>query len=466
MSKYTSSIGGGSSGASSKTNENVPIWVSLTSPSQIARKYGSIAPIWCQISKPRQLKQKFKSTFHQAQNLISRNHSKETRNNNHHHNDNSDDDDFDNESPRKTPTAKDFLTETRLKLNEVKNPTSKYTYTSSNNNSSANSGGSKWFEKNLSFLNKKTSVNDYKSSKSSPSLTTSDDYISPSISSYRSKYNSSLTTSIPSSCTSSSSSSASNSNGQSSYSSYSSGLSSTNSTTTSARENKWSELDSMLGAQSALLSRLESDFVANRNKLKATVNINSSLTSTTTKQNSTSSNKINDLFKSNLLSTQTNAATSKSNRYLSSNSFNTFDTSSNTKTLLDSTSLNDDTKLISSKSYKSLYTSSQTEPILDLIKDLKTNLNGTNETINEVGNDTSDNLLKRKDSITSHTSSYTNNNNKPSSIYGQYNNSILSLNSHKNDTSSSIGDDDSGYGNLRYFFFYSTEMYPVLETRS
>jgi len=34
------------------------------------------------------------------------------------------------------------------------------------------------------------------------------------------------------------------------------------------REEKWNELDTMLGAQSALLSRLESDFVANRNKMK------------------------------------------------------------------------------------------------------------------------------------------------------------------------------------------------------
>ena len=36
--------------------------------------------------------------------------------------------------------------------------------------------------------------------------------------------------------------------------------------TNSSREDKWNELDSMLGAQSALLSRLESDFVANRKK--------------------------------------------------------------------------------------------------------------------------------------------------------------------------------------------------------
>jgi hypothetical protein len=43
---------------------------------------------------------------------------------------------------------------------------------------------------------------------------------------------------------------------------------------TSNREEKWNELDNMLGAQSALLSRLESDFVANRSKLKSSANSN------------------------------------------------------------------------------------------------------------------------------------------------------------------------------------------------
>lgn len=41
-----------------------------------------------------------------------------------------------------------------------------------------------------------------------------------------------------------------------------------NNDTNTNREEKWNELDTMLGAQSALLSRLESDFVANRNKMK------------------------------------------------------------------------------------------------------------------------------------------------------------------------------------------------------
>ncbi|CAF1222695.1 unnamed protein product [Didymodactylos carnosus] len=47
-----------------------PTWT-YSSPSQLARKYASIAPIWCHITKPRQLKKKFASTFHQAQSLVS-----------------------------------------------------------------------------------------------------------------------------------------------------------------------------------------------------------------------------------------------------------------------------------------------------------------------------------------------------------------------------------------------------------
>ncbi len=57
------------------TQQQQPIWCSLSTPSQIARKYASIAPIWCHISRPRQLKKKFASTFHQAQSLLSRQHS-------------------------------------------------------------------------------------------------------------------------------------------------------------------------------------------------------------------------------------------------------------------------------------------------------------------------------------------------------------------------------------------------------
>lgn len=70
-----------STSSTANSNSNLPIWCSLSTPSQIARKYASIAPIWCHISRPRQLKQKFKSTFHQAQSLLSpssRTHSKDT----------------------------------------------------------------------------------------------------------------------------------------------------------------------------------------------------------------------------------------------------------------------------------------------------------------------------------------------------------------------------------------------------
>jgi hypothetical protein len=80
--KYKSSLSNKAStnntSLSTNSNSNQPIWCSLTSPSQIARKYASIAPIWCHISRPRQLKKKFASTFHQAQNLLTRQHSKDS----------------------------------------------------------------------------------------------------------------------------------------------------------------------------------------------------------------------------------------------------------------------------------------------------------------------------------------------------------------------------------------------------
>ena len=71
--KYKSS----NSTNTTNTSTQQPIWCSLSTPSQIARKYASIAPIWCHISRPRQLKKKFASTFHQAQNLLTRQHSKD-----------------------------------------------------------------------------------------------------------------------------------------------------------------------------------------------------------------------------------------------------------------------------------------------------------------------------------------------------------------------------------------------------
>lgn len=75
--KYKSSTATNSSATAAGTASNQPIWCSLTTPSQIARKYASIAPIWCHISRPRQLKKKFASTLHQAQNLLTRQHSRE-----------------------------------------------------------------------------------------------------------------------------------------------------------------------------------------------------------------------------------------------------------------------------------------------------------------------------------------------------------------------------------------------------
>lgn len=71
--KYKSS----NTSTNNSNSSNQPIWCSLTTPSQIARKYASIAPIWCHISRPRQLKKKFASTLHQAQNLLTRQHSRE-----------------------------------------------------------------------------------------------------------------------------------------------------------------------------------------------------------------------------------------------------------------------------------------------------------------------------------------------------------------------------------------------------
>ena len=75
--KYKSSTNTTNSSSSTTNPSNQPIWCSLTTPSQIARKYASIAPIWCHISRPRQLKKKFASTLHQAQNLLTRQHSRE-----------------------------------------------------------------------------------------------------------------------------------------------------------------------------------------------------------------------------------------------------------------------------------------------------------------------------------------------------------------------------------------------------
>jgi hypothetical protein len=74
--KYKTTASTQNTSSSNASGASQPIWCSLTTPSQIARKYASIAPIWCHISRPRQLKKKFASTLNQAQNFI-RGHSRE-----------------------------------------------------------------------------------------------------------------------------------------------------------------------------------------------------------------------------------------------------------------------------------------------------------------------------------------------------------------------------------------------------
>ncbi|KAI0978909.1 hypothetical protein GJ496_002620 [Pomphorhynchus laevis] len=48
---------------STSGGQSKPIWCYVSSPSELARKYASIAPIWCHITKPRQLKEKFATQF-------------------------------------------------------------------------------------------------------------------------------------------------------------------------------------------------------------------------------------------------------------------------------------------------------------------------------------------------------------------------------------------------------------------
>ena len=89
------------------------------------------------------------------------------------------------------------------------------------------------------------------------------------------------------------------------YSNYSQANGSSN------REDKWNELDSMLGAQSALLSRLESDFVANRKKSNPG---GFNTVSSTATSGSTSAHQL----KNN--NSSTSSAYNPSNRYSSSSS--------------------------------------------------------------------------------------------------------------------------------------------------
>ena len=378
-SSTSSSTGTGSS--------QLPIWCSLSTPSQIARKYASIAPIWCHISRPRQLKQKFKSTFHQAQSLLTRTHSKDSAANgvNGYNNNKNDDDDSDMHTAINTfknankpwsgganiPASlskskissyssssnnydnnaeltsilkkRENSLEAKKKENVLPTHISSPYYTATTNlpQSASGTGSTRWisssaasnsgnvkdksayesastivgsfYEENhlpalsshatdanggtrrpnkyISKYNSggkaagsKTEKIVTKSSKSSPNLLSkdySDRYDQTSKwqqgntnnnqylhhnhhSSINSPYMNSYTFNQPHMTTSNSNPGA--------YSSYTTNASATN------REDKWNELDTMLGAQSALLTRLESDFVANRSKAAKPVTANPATT--------------------------------------------------------------------------------------------------------------------------------------------------------------------------------------------
>lgn len=327
MSKYKSST---STASSSSSAANQPIWTTLTTPSQIARKYASIAPIWCHISRPRQLKKKFASTLHQAQNLLSRAHSKESSLNSK-----SNELDDDTDELTSTNTYKNSLTSADIgtssnydysfkkrdssldyksgRKNETKSdpyvPSSSSSYISSYTTNPVSSA--RWASKpsdngaahedNLTANAEATSgaarrPNKYtsakygqqgpsaskteriisKSSKSSPNLVSKDkDYESFYTDRYEPKWTNSSYNNYVNHGHSQYHSNPTNSYsnyGYNSYSNYSNNDTNYNHYNPS-REDKWNELDSMLGAQSALLSRLESDFVANRNKLKTSSNL-------------------------------------------------------------------------------------------------------------------------------------------------------------------------------------------------
>ncbi|RNA28031.1 hypothetical protein BpHYR1_021736 [Brachionus plicatilis] len=319
MSKYKPSASSGSASAASSQ----PIWTTLTTPSQIARKYASIAPIWCHISRPRQLKKKFASTFHQAQSLLSRTHSKENSVNSKSNE--LDDDEltttntYKNSLQSTEPSAYDYSFKKRDSSLDYKasrpsaassssyvssyttNPVSNARWTckpvataatalkESYDNSSlledsqAASGDSsapqrrpiKYVSSKYGPSGAKTERITTKSSKSSPNLVAKDkDYESFYTDRYEPKWtNSSYNNYVnhghsqyhsnPSAYNYNSYSNYANNDPATSYNHYNSN-----------REDKWNELDSMLGAQSALLSRLESDFVANRNKLKTSSGLN------------------------------------------------------------------------------------------------------------------------------------------------------------------------------------------------
>lgn len=435
MSKYKSSA---SSASSSSSNQ--PIWTTLTTPSQIARKYASIAPIWCHISRPRQLKKKFASTFHQAQNLLSRTHSKENSVNSK-----SNELDDDTDELTSTNTYKNSLTAAELgsssnysfkkrdssldykssRKNEVKSdqfvPSSSSYVSSYTTNPVSNA---RWTSKPLSTYKEsydnssllednqapsseipaarrpnkyvsskygqqgatgsKTERIISKSSKSSPNLVSKDkDYESFYTDRYEPKWTNNSYNNYVNHGHSQYHSNPSYTNyGYNSYSNYSNNDSYNH--YNSNREDKWNELDSMLGAQSALLSRLESDFVANRNKLKTNSNLNTIGSSSTI--NSTGSQYKTPSYSSKYSGTSANLS-SKSHNNMSSISNENETTSSYvpsryrtpTKKTSGSTTSKytaklDDIELESQKKAvrkpASFISTAKTEPLIDLIKSL------------------------------------------------------------------------------------------------
>lgn len=312
MSKYKPSA----SSASASTASNQPIWTTLTTPSQIARKYASIAPIWCHISRPRQLKKKFASTFHQAQSLLSRNHSKENSVNSKSNE--LDDDELTTTNTYKNSlqstepvTAYDYSFKKRDSSLDYKasrpsaassssyvssyttNPVSNARWTSKPVATTATAHKEPYDNSSLHEDNGDAAVphrrpNKYasskygakterittKSSKSSPNLVAKDkDYESFYTDRYEPKWTNSSYNNYVNHGHSQYHSNPS-AYGYNSYSNYANSNDTASSYYSANREDKWNELDSMLGAQSALLSRLESDFVANRNKLKTSSGLN------------------------------------------------------------------------------------------------------------------------------------------------------------------------------------------------
>ena len=566
---------------SAATTSTQPIWCSLSTPSQIARKYASIAPIWCHISRPRQLKKKFASTFQQAQNLLTRQHSKDNSLNQAN---DLDEDEDDNETTSNTNYTNDYDSHRSsirkrdssldIKKKDEKPATSSSTvYPSTNsylyNNNLSNgsssttplsSTGSRWQTSSASKLTKQpyslsketydntilnanigsmydepsslstnhsldsgvssvsgttsgisssarrpNKYNKYqqssgaktekivsKSSKSSPNLLSKDydhyyteryDRTSPS------KWHS--TASTASTAAGSSSSAASTTNPYHStvnpylsgtYNNYSSYLNNYNSShnsngdapsstssssaynhynsynpTSSNREDKWNELDSMLGAQSALLSRLESDFVANLSKLKANSNLNS-LSSTSGLVSNPSATSLSSSSAHQLRNPTYNSRVLSSNRFNTTNQLNSkssnsdaidltssylpsrYRTPTSKKTLKYGTSKIDenevlsngssDTKTGSSKNdtfIKKLITSSKTEPIVDLIKSLGLSDNDSSNA-KKLTDQSSIELDSSNTPVESH----------PASNHQNDNTSSIALNNAINNSSSSL----------------------------